>query len=147
MEDSRTAQKNPSGEWWNIYTYQQLLQIIKNIILQENGTLTTCSKVLLQMDWKANKKLGYEWEEKGVLTKFLPLVIVLPSHSTFCNITTSCQSNDPFIIFEKKKLTLSLSASVWLRKKGPQSPTYPSQYHQRKNEFHPNQHHSKKRVN
>ena len=125
MEDSRSAQKNPSGEWWNIYTYQQLLQIIEDITIQENEILTFCSKEPIQMDWKANKKLGYEWEEKGVLTKFLPLVIVLPLHSTFCNITTSCQVKRSFHYFWEEETHVKFISFCLIRKEGPAIPNLP----------------------
>ena len=77
----------------------------------------------------------------------MPLVIskLLP-HFTVCNITTSCQSNDPFIIFEKKTHVKFISLCL-IRKEGPAIPiSLPTTHHQRKNEIHACQQRSKKRV-
>ena len=43
MGHSQAAQKNPSRESMK-YTHQQLLRIIENITIKENGILAYCSK-------------------------------------------------------------------------------------------------------
>ena len=142
MGDSPSAQKNPSEEWWHIY-----ISICKHNDHQENGTLTSCSKVLIQMDWKANKKLDYELEEKGKLTKSISLVIVFsPSHSTSCNITTSCQVKRSFHYFWEEETHVKFISFCLIRKEGQAIPNLPTAHHQRKNEIHACQQRSKKRV-